>query len=652
MSPPRLKMSAVQKAFGATRALRNVSIDIAPGEVHALIGENGAGKSTLMKILSGAHRADAGSITLDGEPFEPENPHHARRNGIAMIYQELMLAPDLSVEENILLGAEPARLGWLDRTKRRELARRALAELQHDSIPLDVPVNTLTIAEQQIVEIARALVNQPKVLIMDEPTSSLTQVDTENLFRVIARLRERGVSVIYISHFIEECQRVCQRYTVLRDGESVGTGNMDSVKVSELIRLMVGRDLSEIYPRTPHQLGKVVLELNALAGDVKPRNASFKLRAGEILGIAGLIGAGRTETLRALFGLDRVSGGAVIVSGREVTRSSPAQRLASGIGLLSENRKEEGLMLNRSVADNLTATRFAPVARCGFINSRRQREAAKRWIEKLEVRTRGPEQPIGQLSGGNQQKIAVGRLLHHDARVFLLDEPTRGIDVGSKAQIYRLMGELAAQGRSIIFVSSYLPELLGVCDTIAVMCRGVLGEVKAVEEWTEQTIIAEAVGSGIEDRGLCIEDFQTMTPSELSERLWEFSARIAKVIDALPDTRMGRHIAGQLCRSGTSSAPNYDEATVAESRADFAHKINIAWKEMRETRGWLRYVSRLGMLPDKRMTPLIDESEQLCRILSSSVATAKGKARRPIAVASAITNSKSSINNPQSPLHQ
>ncbi len=531
--PPRLKMSGVRKAFGATRALKNVSFEVAPGEVHALIGENGAGKSTLMKVLSGAHRADAGSIEIDGHSFVPENPHHARRCGIAMIYQELMLAPHLTVEENILLGAEPATLGWLNRAKRRELARRALAELQHGTIPLDAPVNTRTIAEQQIVEIARALVNQPKVLIMDEPTSSLTQVDAENLFRSIARLRERGVSIVYISHFLEECQRVCQRFTVLRDGETVAGGEMLKPgparapgsgaavpaaicptgvppvgatvgtpaplrdQLSQIIRAMVGRDLSEIYPRTPHSLNNPVLEVKALAGKSKPRGVSFTLRGGEILGIAGLVGAGRTETLRVLFGLDRVEGGSAVISGREKHHATPSSRLAQGVGLLSENRKEEGLMLNRSLADNLTLTRFAPVARAGFISRRRQGEATRRWIGKLEVRTRGPEQLIGELSGGNQQKIAVGRLLHHDARVFLLDEPTRGIDVGSKAQIYRLIGELAAQGKSVIFVSSYLPELLGVCDTLGVMCRGVLSEVKPAGEWTEHSIIAAAVGATV-----------------------------------------------------------------------------------------------------------------------------------------------------------
>ncbi len=487
-------MRQVQKSFGATRALKNVSFEVAPGEVHALIGENGAGKSTLMKILSGAYVPDAGEIELDGRPFVPADPLHARRGGIAMIYQELTLAPHLSVEENILLGEEPTTFGWLNRLRRRELARAALAELHHENIPLSAPVNSRTIAEQQVVEIARALIGEPKVLIMDEPTSSLTQVDTENLFAVIDRLRQRGVSVIYISHFLEECKRVCNRYTVLRDGESVGTGEMGAADLNHIIRLMVGREISDIYPRTPHTLGKPVLEFRALAGQTKPRSVSLTLREGEILGIAGLVGAGRTETVRTCFGLDRVKSGAVVVQSREQTHRTPAQRLAEGMGLLSENRKEEGLMLNRSLADNLTTTRYEPVSQMGFINGRAQRRVAGEWMQRLDVRARSPAQTVGELSGGNQQKIAIGRLLHHDAKILLLDEPTRGIDVGSKAQIYKLMGELASQGKAVIFVSSYLPELLGVCDTLGVMCRGVLSAIRPVTEWTEHSIIAAAIG--------------------------------------------------------------------------------------------------------------------------------------------------------------
>jgi ribose transport system ATP-binding protein len=493
-------MVGVRKSFGATHALRDVSFEVGPGEVHALIGENGAGKSTLMKVLSGAYEPDAGRIELDGQPFTPADPLHARRGGIAMIYQELNLAPHLSVEENILLGEEPSRWGWLDRRRRRELARRALAQLQHEPIPLEAPVHTRTIAEQQIVEIARALVGRPKVLIMDEPTSSLTQVDTENLFAAIGRLRQQQVSIVYISHFLEECQRVCDRYTVLRDGETVGHGPMAEVQLEELIRLMVGREIQDIYPRTPHRLGEPLLEFRALAGETKPRSVSLRLRAGEILGIAGLVGAGRTETVRASFGLDRLRSGSVFVSGRESPVAHPARRLAEGIGLLSENRKEEGLMLNRDVADNLTLTRFGPLTRFGFISGRRQREATRRWMKELDVRAQGPTQSMGELSGGNQQKIALGRLLHHEAQVLLLDEPTRGIDVGSKAQIYRLMGQLAAEGKAILFISSYLPELLGVCDTLGVMCRGVLTEVRPIDQWTEHRVISAAIGQSDAER--------------------------------------------------------------------------------------------------------------------------------------------------------
>ena len=490
----RLRINAVGKSFGATRALDGVSLDVAAGEVHALIGENGAGKSTLMKILSGAQAADAGTMELDGRPFKPASPLEARRCGIAMIHQELTLAPHLSVEANILLGEEPAAFGWLDGKRGRALVRRALAELQRGDIPLNVPVGSCTIAEQQIVEIARALIGNPRVLIMDEPTSSLTRVDTENLFEVIARLRQRGVSVIYISHFLEECQQIADHYTVLRDGRSVATGAMTGAELGGIIRQMVGREISDIYPRTARPPGRPVLEWRGLAGVSKPQSASLTLHAGEILGIAGLVGSGRTEALRTCFGLDPVGGGEVLVEGRGRTRSSPGQRLAGGMGLLSEDRKAEGLMLNRSIADNLTLTRFSPFVRGGFIRPHQQRQVTREWMVRLDVRASGPGQTIGELSGGNQQKVAIGRLLHHEAAVLLLDEPTRGIDIGSKAQIYQLMNDLAAQGKAILFVSSYLPELLGVCDRIGVMCRGQLSEVRPVQDWTEPSIIAAAIG--------------------------------------------------------------------------------------------------------------------------------------------------------------
>ena len=487
----RLTLDGVQKSFGATAALRGVSLGVGEGEVHALIGENGAGKSTLMKILSGAHEADAGRIALDGAPFAPRNPHEARRAGVAMIYQELNLAPDLSVAENIVLGAEPSRLGWLRRGAMRDTARRALAELGHGDLPPDAPVRSLSIAEQQLVEIARALAGEPRVMIFDEPTSSLTQADAERLFAVIARLKARGVSVIYISHFLEECRRVCDRFTVLRDGESVGTGALAETPMAEIIRLMVGREVSELYPRIAHTPGETVLRVDAAAGE----SGGLSVRAGEIFGLFGLVGSGRTELLRRIFGLDAMAAERITIFGREETSASPSRRLAQGVGLLSENRKEEGLMLQRSLAENLTATRPVAHRGSGWLFRGRERSLTREWISKLSVRARDPGQAIGELSGGNQQKIALGRLLHHDAKILLLDEPTRGIDVGSKAQIYRLTGELAAQGKAVLFVSSYIPELLGVCDTIGVMCRGKLAATRPAAEWTEHTLMEAAIGT-------------------------------------------------------------------------------------------------------------------------------------------------------------
>ena len=491
---PRLRISNVFKRFGSTLALGGVSLEIASGEVHALIGENGAGKSTLMKVLSGAHRPDSGILELNGESFTPNDPLYARNSGVAMIYQELNLAPDLSVEENILLGREPKTLGWLNLKERRRLAKYALEEIGQPDLPMDVPVHSLTIAQQQLVEIARAVVGKPRVLIMDEPTSSLTRLDAENLFGVIDRMSQRGVSVIYISHFLEECQRVASRFTVLRDGKSVGSGEMADASLDEIIQMMVGREVSEIYPRTSRKIGKVVLEVSNLAGLANPKDVNFKLCAGEILGVFGLVGAGRTETMRAVFGLDRLVKGSVKLFGQEDTNSSPAKRLAKRIGLLSENRKEEGLLLNRSLADNLTLTSFQSVSYLGFVNDELQITTSEKLISELEVKASSASQPVGELSGGNQQKIAIGRLLHHQAEILLMDEPTRGVDVGSKAHIYHLMNELAKQGKAVIFVSSYLPELLGVCDRIGVMSRGVVVETRPVKEWSESEIIMAAVG--------------------------------------------------------------------------------------------------------------------------------------------------------------
>jgi ribose transport system ATP-binding protein len=495
----RLQMRGVCKRFGATRALNNVNFEIKPGEVHALIGENGAGKSTLMKILSGAYSPDEGEIMLEGKPFAPGNPLHSRKSGIAMIYQELNLTPHLTAEENILLGEEPSKFGWINSSKRRELAQEAIDKLNHSHLPLDKPVHLLSLAEQQVIEIARASIGSVELLIMDEPTSSLTKIDVSNLFSIIKKLRDEGTSIIYISHFLEECQEIADRYTVLRDGVTVGSGAMDEVTFSDLIHLMVGREINEIYPETPHAIGETVMEIRNLAGSRKPRSVNLKLHSGEIFGIAGLVGAGRTETVRACFGLDDVKKGSVFIHGSDKTHSYPQKRLNEGMGLLSENRKEEGLMLNRDAAENLTTTDYGRFTRWGFIDKIKQHASAKQMIDRLDIKIRELSQSVNELSGGNQQKISLGRLLHHNADIYLLDEPTRGIDIASKTQIYTIMGELAVEGKAVIFISSYLPELLGVCDTIGVMCRGVMQESRPTTEWTENEILSVAIGQQADD---------------------------------------------------------------------------------------------------------------------------------------------------------
>jgi ribose transport system ATP-binding protein len=492
-------MSGVRKRFGATVALDGVDLTVQSGEVHGLIGENGAGKSTLMKVLSGAIPADEGAMYLDSRSYRPKNPLAARENGIAMIYQELNLAPHLTVEENVMLGIEETRWGLLRRDSMRRRVLAALEQLRHPDIRPDVRVRDLSIGAQQLVEVARALVSDARIIVMDEPTSSLTQEDTVQLFALIRRLRESGVSLVYISHFLEEVRQVADRFTVLRDGRVTGTGVVARTPTNRIIEMMVGRALDEMFPRVPHERGGPVLRLDKLSGDPAPIDVDLTLHRGEILGVAGLIGAGRTELVRTIFGLEPVRGGQVTVAfvGAECvtdTGATPHRRLAQGIGMLSEDRKAEGLALPMSLADNITLSRLGSVGRWGWLNLTRQKQAARRWIDRLNIRADRPEQAVWNLSGGNQQKVVVARLLHHDADVLLLDEPTRGIDVGAKVQIFRLMGELAAAGKAVLFVSSYLPELLGVCDRIAVMSRGRLIAVKDASQWSEQTIMAAATG--------------------------------------------------------------------------------------------------------------------------------------------------------------
>ncbi len=488
-----LEMRSIRKQFGATVALDDVDFTLGRGEIHALLGENGAGKSTLVKIISGAVRPDRGVMRLAGRPFHPPGPLAGRLSGISMIYQELNLAPHLTVEENVVLGREASVGGFLKRRGVREKIRETLAFLGHSEIPLDVPTGRLSVGTRQIVEISRAIMDRSSILVMDEPTSSLAREDTERLFQVIRKLRAEGVSVIYISHFLEEVREVADVYTVLRDGRNVGAGRMADASFEEIIRLMVGSKMSDFFPRVPREQGDRLLALKALKGVRMGGAVSLEMRRGEIVGLAGLIGAGRTETLRTVFGLDATASGGVELEGRAAGPGRPWRMIARGFGLLSEDRQGEGLALSRSITDNVTLSRLGPYRRRGFLSLKKRAAAAAGWIAALNIKAGGPQLPVAGLSGGNQQKVALARLLHQDADVLLLDEPTRGIDVMSKAQIYDWMGRAAAEGKGLLFVSSYFPELLGVCDRIVVFHRGRIVADRPAAEWTDESLMAASM---------------------------------------------------------------------------------------------------------------------------------------------------------------
>ena len=476
------------KRFGSTIALDGVDLTVDGGQVLAIVGENGAGKSTLMKILSGAYRPDSGGIWLDGQPYAPSNPAEGRRRGVAMIYQELSLAPDLSVMENVLLGMEPKRGPFLKWSEMRRRTREALDFLGRGDIPPEMRVCELSVADRQLVEIARAIAVGCRVLVLDEPTSSLGAADIQRLFALVARLKSENHAVIYISHFLEEVRAISDRFIVLRDGKTVGGGVTADTPTGRFVEMMVGRPITDLYPRSPHQPGEAVLDIQHLAGKAYPTDASLTLHRGEVLGIAGLVGAGRTEVLRGIFGLDRIRSGEIRV-GSLRGQASPSRRWKQGMGFVSEDRKSEGLAMPLSIAENLTMPTRENLGPWGLSFPGRKRHAAESWIKRLSIRCKDADQPVISLSGGNQQKIALARLLHHRCDILLLDEPTRGIDIGSRAEIYRLIDSLAkgdpASGRkpcAVLIVSSYFEELMGACDRIAVMCRGKLGPARLVAE--------------------------------------------------------------------------------------------------------------------------------------------------------------------------
>ena len=493
MDVPILQMRNITKNYPGITALKSVDFDLVMGEVHALVGENGAGKSTLIKILSGALTKTSGTIFLNEKQTDIANPLQAQTLGIAVIYQELMLAPTLSAAENILLGRFPRRLRvFIDRKKIFSTARQ-LTTMLGLQIDLSLPLQLLTIAQQQMIEVAKALSLNARIIVMDEPSAVLTPHELEKLFEVIFQLKKEGVSFIYISHRLEEIFRIADRVTVLKDGEVQGTRMISDVTRPQMINMMVGRELKKIDVKREENLDrKVILEVKNLQSEHLSAPVNLKLYQREILGIAGLVGAGRSELVRAIFGADKKLSGQIFIDSEAVTINSPVDAVQRGLGLVPEDRKNQGLLSDMSVTENITITNLKKITKLGFIKKRKETDAASSLVERLKIRLSFIRQDIKSLSGGNQQKVILARWLDSNAKIIIFDEPTRGIDVAAKAQIYQLMKELLQQGASIIMISSELPEILEMSDRVIVMHEGkITGELNR-EEATEQKIIALA----------------------------------------------------------------------------------------------------------------------------------------------------------------
>jgi rhamnose transport system ATP-binding protein len=496
--PTLLDLSAITKSFGGVHALKGVSFDLMPGEVHALVGENGAGKSTLVKVITGAHLPDSGTVEIRGHHLKHNDPGIARSLGVAAIYQQPALFPDLSVSENIGLRLErggPWRIvGWRSRRKHAaELLARVGASISPDAL-----VRDLTMPQQQLVEIAAALGADAKILILDEPTASLSDREVENLFRVIRDLRSHGVGMIYISHRLEELSQVADRVTILRDGNYIATRPMAEMTRAELIRLMVGRELSSVFPKIDVPIGDIVLETRSLGCRAEGvRDLSLSVRAGEILGLAGLVGAGRTELARVLFGLSLADEGNILLKGMPVTIDSPARAVELGIAYVPEDRRRHGVILEMPVSANATLAILQQISRHGLLDFSRERTIAAEYVERFSIKASSLDAPVGNLSGGNQQKVALARWLATGPSVMILDEPTQGVDVGAKAEIHRLMCELAQRGLAIILISSELPEVLGMSDRVAVMHDGTIQGTLSRGEMTQERVLELALGHAI-----------------------------------------------------------------------------------------------------------------------------------------------------------
>ena len=513
---PLLRMDSIIKTFPGVKALQGVSLSVAHGEVHALLGENGAGKSTLMKILAGAYRKSGGTIVLEGETVDIRNPEHARDLGIAIVYQELSILPHLSVAENIFLGRLPRRRGlsWLVDWRACYAQCRELL----DRIGLDLDPRTrgssLKVAEQQLLEIAKAISNNAKLVVMDEPTTSLTPREARALFTIVNSLREQGVSIIYISHRLVEVKELCDRATVMRDGRLVGTVDVRDTEIKTWVSMMVGRPLDQLFPKQAVTRGAETLRVSNLSTN-KLKGVSFSAYKGEILGIAGLVGSGRTELARAIFGADPIVSGTVTIEGKSVAIKSPREAIRHGLALVPEDRKQQGAILPMSVKENITLANLRGVSHAGQINPVQEGRTAADYVRSMRIVTPGVNQRFVNLSGGNQQKVVIAKWLFSDSRVLIIDEPTRGIDVGAKAEIYTLLQKLVADQNTILMISSELPELIGMSDRILVMHEGRLAGELGPHDFTEEKILTIASGLVKQEPAALQEVAPALTPAAL-----------------------------------------------------------------------------------------------------------------------------------------
>lgn len=495
----KIEMKGINKAFGGNSVLQNAGFTLTDGEIHALMGENGAGKSTLMKILTGVYTRDAGIVTVDGVEVTYKSAQEAEQAGIVFIHQELNVLFDLTVEENMFLGKEiHNRFGVCDKKAMRAEVKKILDKLGVD-IDITAKMDTLSIGQQQMIEIAKALMVDAKVIIMDEPTAALTQKETLVLFKVVRALREKGVSIVYISHRMEEIFELCDRITILRDGQYVGTRNISETNMAEVVKMMIGREIGERYPQRDVKIGEVVLEVQDLSCEGIFKDVSFHVRAGEVLGVAGLMGAGRTEIMQSIFGNMPHVTGKIFMDGKEIRHKSPKEAMKNGIGFITEDRKTEGLMLDESIMKNISVANLGKISKNGVLSAKAEKNMVKMSIEDLNIKCTGAEHVCSQLSGGNQQKVVFAKWIFTAPRVLILDEPTRGVDIGAKKEIYSVINNLAAKGVAIIMVSSELPEVLGMSDRVMIVREGRISGFIDREEANQEKVMTLATGGKINE---------------------------------------------------------------------------------------------------------------------------------------------------------